>query len=116
MIRVELPQHLRTLAHVKGEVLLDVAGPVTQRSVLNALEAKYPMLRGTIRDHTTQLRRPFLRFFACQEDLSHDPPDTPLPVRDRLRQRTSPDHRGHRGRLREDVFLVCLLLQSFDFA
>jgi molybdopterin synthase sulfur carrier subunit len=78
-IRVILPPHLRTLAHVGYEVMLDVEAPVTQRSVLNALEARYPMLRGTIRDHTTQQRRPFLRFFACEEDLSHDPPDSPLP-------------------------------------
>ena len=79
MIRVELPQHLRTLAHISGEVRLEVAAPVTQRSVLDALEARYPMLQGTIRDHVTQLRRPFLRFFACQEDLSHQPPDARLP-------------------------------------
>jgi sulfur-carrier protein len=79
MIRVELPAHLRTLARVQGEVTLDVAGCATQRSVLDALEASYPMLRGTIRDHLTQERRPFLRFFACQEDLSHESPDTPLP-------------------------------------
>jgi hypothetical protein len=79
MIRVELPQHLRTLAQVSGEVQLEVEGRATQRSVLDALEARYPMLRGTIRDHVTLQRRPFLRFFACQEDLSHDPPDTPLP-------------------------------------
>jgi len=79
MIRVELPQHLRTLAQISGEVRLEVAAPVTQRSVLDALEARYPMLQGTIRDHVTQLRRPFLRFFACQEDLSHAPPDAPLP-------------------------------------
>jgi hypothetical protein len=79
MIRVELPQHLRTLAHVGREVELEVEGPVTQRSVLDALEARYPMLRGTIREHTTLKRRAFLRFFACQQDLSHDPPDTPLP-------------------------------------
>jgi hypothetical protein len=79
MIRVELPQHLRTLAHVSGEVKLEVAAPVTQRSVLDALEARYPMLQGTIRDHVTQQRRPFLRFFACQEDLSHESPDAPLP-------------------------------------
>jgi len=78
MIRVELPQHLRTLAHVSGEVKLEVEGRVTQRSVLDALEAAYPMLCGTIRDHVTQQRRPFLRFFACQEDLSHEPPDAPL--------------------------------------
>jgi sulfur-carrier protein len=79
MIRVILPAHLRTLAHVGSEVQLEVEGRVTQRSVLDALEARYPMLRGTIRDHVTQQRRPFLRFFACEEDLSHEPPDTPLP-------------------------------------
>jgi sulfur-carrier protein len=79
MIRVLLPAHLRTLAHVDGEVTLDVAGEVTQRSVLDALEARYPMLRGTIRHQVTQQRRAFVRFFACEEDLSHDPPDTPLP-------------------------------------
>ncbi|MFZ0911702.1 MAG: MoaD/ThiS family protein [Candidatus Korobacteraceae bacterium] len=79
MIRVILPQHLRTLAHVDSEVQLEVEGRVTQRSVLDALEARYPMLRGTIRDHVTQQRRPFLRFFACEEDLSHEPPDAPLP-------------------------------------
>ena len=79
MIRVVLPAHLRTLARVDGEVKLDVAGPVTQRSVLDALEASYPMLRGTIRDHVTQQRRAFVRFFACEEDLSHEPPDVPLP-------------------------------------
>ncbi len=80
MIRVVLPQHLRTLAHISGEVRLDVAEPVTQRSVLDALEALYPMLQGTIRDHVTQKRRAFLRFFACEEDLSHESPDTPLPA------------------------------------
>jgi molybdopterin synthase sulfur carrier subunit len=79
MIRVILPQHLRTLAHVGNEVTLEVEGPVTQRSVLDALEARYPMLRGAIRDHDTLQRRAFLRFFACQEDLSHEPPDAPLP-------------------------------------
>ena len=79
MIRVILPPHLRALAHVSGEVQLDVAGRATQRSVLDALEACYPMLRGTIRDHITQQRRPFLRFFACGEDFSHEPPDAPLP-------------------------------------
>ena len=79
MIRVELPGHLRTLAGVSGEVVLEVAGPATQRAVLDALEARYPMLRGTIRDHVTHQRRPFLRFFACEQDLSHEPPDTPLP-------------------------------------
>ena len=80
MIRVILPPHLRTLAQVGAEVQLAVAGPVTQRSVLDALEARYPMLRGTIRDHVTGQRRPMLRFFACEEDLSHEPPDAPLPV------------------------------------
>ena len=79
MIRIVLPQHLRTLARVDGEVELDVEGQATQRSVLDALEATYPMLRGTIRDHITQRRRAFVRFFACQRDLSHEPPDTPLP-------------------------------------
>ena len=79
MIRIELPAHLRTLARVNGEVTLDVVGRPTQRSVLDAIEARYPMLRGTIRDHVTQQRRPFVRFFACEEDLSHDPPDAPLP-------------------------------------
>ena len=79
MIRVVLPQHLRTLARVEGEVNLEVEGRVTQRSILDALEARYPMLRGTIRDHDTQQRRAFLRFFACEEDLSHESPDAPLP-------------------------------------
>ena len=79
MIRVILPQHLRNLAHVGSEVTLDVEGQATQRSVLDALEARYPMLRGTIRDHVTQRRRPFVRFFACEEDLSHEPPDVLLP-------------------------------------
>jgi hypothetical protein len=79
MIRVELPAHLRTLARVNGEVTLEVEGRVTQRSVLDALEATYPTLRGTIRDHVTQKRRPFLRFFACEQDLSHEPPDAVLP-------------------------------------
>ncbi len=79
MIRVVLPYHLRTLAHLGLEVTLDVAGQATQRAVLDALEARYPMLRGTIRDHVTSQRRPFLRFFACERDLSHEPPDTPLP-------------------------------------
>jgi len=79
MIRVVLPTHLRILAHVGGEVNLEIQGQATQRSVLDALEARYPMLRGTIRDHVTQERRPFLRFFACEEDLSHEPPDAPLP-------------------------------------
>ncbi len=79
MIRVELPAHLRTLAHVDGDVTLDVVGRATQRSVLDALEACYPVLCGTIRDHVTQQRRPFVRFFACEQDLSHEPPDAPLP-------------------------------------
>ena len=79
MIRVVIPAHLRTLAKVSGEVTLDVEGAVTQRSILDALEDRYPMLCGTIRDHVTQQRRPFLRFFACEEDLSHEPPDAPLP-------------------------------------
>jgi len=78
-IRVELPQHLRTLAHVGYEVQLQVDGPATQRSVLDALEARYPMLRGAIRDHLTLERRPFLRFFACEQDLSLESPDAPLP-------------------------------------
>jgi sulfur-carrier protein len=79
MIRVQLPTHLRNLAHTGREVQLEVEGPVTLRSVLDALESSYPALRGTIRDHGTQQRRPFVRLFACQQDLSHDPPDTPLP-------------------------------------
>ncbi len=79
MIRVELPSHLRTLAHVSSEIRLEVEGPATQRSVLDALEARYPVLCGTIRDHVTKQRRPFLRFFACEEDLSHESPDAPLP-------------------------------------
>jgi hypothetical protein len=79
MIRVALPPHLRTLAHVNGEVKVQVEGPVTMRSVLDELESKYPMLRGTIRDHVTQQRRPFLRFYACGEDLSLEPPDIQLP-------------------------------------
>ena len=79
MIRVVLPAHLRTLARVDGEVALDVEGQVTQRTILDALEARYPMLRGTIRDHVTLKRRPFVRFFGCEQDLSHELPDTPLP-------------------------------------
>jgi sulfur-carrier protein len=80
MIRLVLPHHLRTLANVdSGELTLDVDGPVTLRSVLDALETRFPMLRGTIRDHVTHRRRPFVRFFACEQDLSHEPPDTPLP-------------------------------------
>ena len=79
MIRLVLPPHLRTLARVHGEVELDIGGPVTRAAVLDALEARYPMLRGTIRDHVTERRRPFLRFFACQRDLTHEPADAPLP-------------------------------------
>ena len=79
MIRVILPTHLRTLACVDGEVKLAIDGPLTQRSVLDELEDRYPVLRGTIRDHATQQRRSFVRFFACEQDLSHEPPDTPLP-------------------------------------
>jgi len=79
MIRVVLPQHLRTLAHVGSEVQVNVSDPVTLRAILDAIEAEYPMLQGTIRDHTTQQRRPFLRFFACGEDLSHESPDAPVP-------------------------------------
>jgi molybdopterin synthase sulfur carrier subunit len=79
MIRVILPVHLRTLARIDGEVELHLEGPATQRSVLDALEARYPMLRGTIRDQVTQRRRAFVRFFACEQDLSHEPPDAPLP-------------------------------------
>jgi molybdopterin converting factor small subunit len=79
MIRVVLPAHLRTLARVKSEVQLEVAGPVTRQAVLDALEARYPMLRGTIRDQATQRRRAFIRFFACEQDLSHEPADAPLP-------------------------------------
>jgi hypothetical protein len=79
MIRVVLPAHLRTLANVDGDVTLDIEGKATQRSVLDALEARYPTLRGTIRDQATQQRRPYVRFFACEQDLSHETPDTPLP-------------------------------------
>jgi molybdopterin synthase sulfur carrier subunit len=79
MIRVTLPPHLRKLAQIDGEVKLEIEGEITQRAVLDALEARYPALRGTVRDHATQKRRPFVRFFACQQDLSHDPPDTALP-------------------------------------
>ena len=81
MIRIVLPTHLRTLARVDGEVKLNVEGPATQRSILDALEARYPMLRGTIRDHVTQRRRAFVRFFACEQDLSNEPLDAPLPDR-----------------------------------
>ena len=80
MIRVTLPFHLRTLAQVDGEVVLAVEGPVTQGAILDALEGRYPMLRGTIRDHATKRRRPLVRFFACNEDVSHDSPDAPLPA------------------------------------
>ncbi|TKB67290.1 MAG: MoaD/ThiS family protein [Nitrospira sp.] len=80
MIRVVLPQHLRTLARVSSEVTLDIAGPVTVDSVLDTLENQYPMLRGTIRNHVTMRRRPFIRFFACEQDVSHEPTDTPLPT------------------------------------
>ena len=79
MVRVILPYHLRSLASISGEVQLDIAGPVTVRAILDALEARYPMLRGTIRDHTTHERRAFLRFFACEQDFSLEPPDAPLP-------------------------------------
>lgn len=79
MIRVVLPPHLQSLAGARGDVELDVEEPVTQRALLDALEARYPMLRGTIRDHVTQRRRAYVRFFACEQDLSHDPPDAPLP-------------------------------------
>jgi hypothetical protein len=79
LIRVILPSHLLTLARISGDVTLEVDGLVTQRSILDALESSYPMLRGTVRDQVTQLRRPFLRFFACEQDLSHEPPDAPLP-------------------------------------
>jgi sulfur-carrier protein len=79
VIRIEIPGHLRTLAQISGDVTLEVPDPVTQRTVLDALEARYPMLRGTLRDHVTQQRRPFIRFFACQEDLSHESPDALLP-------------------------------------
>jgi len=79
MIRVVLPAHLRTLARVSSEVTLEVNGPVTQRAILDTLETRYPMLRGTMRDHVTQRRRPFVRFFACEQDLSHESPDVPLP-------------------------------------
>ena len=80
MIRVVLPAHLRNLAQITGEVTVEVEGPVTQRSVLNAVEARYPTLRGTIRDHVTQQRRAFVRFFGCEQDLSHESPDAPLPA------------------------------------
>ena len=79
MIRVVLPQHLRVLANIDREIQVDAAQPVTQRTIIDAVEARYPMLRGTIRDHHTQQRRPLVRFFACEEDLSHESPDTPVP-------------------------------------
>jgi sulfur-carrier protein len=88
MIRVVLPPHLRTLAHVDGELELELNGTISQRAVLNAVEAKYPMLRGTMRDHVTQLRRPMVRFFACGEDLSHESSDAPLP--DQIANGTEP--------------------------
>ena len=88
MIRVELPYHLRNLAGIDREVSLEITGPVTQRSVLDALEARHPALVGTIRDQITKHRRPLIRFFACQEDLSHEPPDAPLP--DAVAQGTEP--------------------------
>ena len=106
MIRVVLPAHLRTLAQVDGEVQLEVEGHVTQRSVLDALEARYPMLRGTIRDHVTQQRRPFVRFFACEQDLSHEPPDAPLPE-PRRRRRALSDRRRHRRRLNVEPSQAC---------
>jgi len=81
MIRIVLPAHLKTLAQVDGEVTLEIIGSVTRQSVLDALESRYPMLKGTIRDHVTQERRPFIRFFACEQDLSHESPETPLPDR-----------------------------------
>ena len=99
MIRVVLPPHLRTLARVEGEVSIEVEGAVTQRSVLDALEARYPMLRGTIRDHVTQERRPFLRFFACEEDLSHEFAGCAAARGGRIGQGAIPDHRRHCGRL-----------------
>jgi molybdopterin synthase sulfur carrier subunit len=79
MVRVLLPEHLRTLARVRGELTVEIDGPVTQRAVLDEVEARYPVLQGTIRDHVTKVRRPFVRFYACEEDLSHEPPDAPLP-------------------------------------
>ena len=79
MIRVVLPAHLRTLARIDGDVEIELEGPITQRAILDAIEARYPMLRGTIRDHVTKRRRPFVRFFACAQDLSHESPDAPLP-------------------------------------
>ena len=99
MIRVVLPAHLRALARIDGEVRLDVAGPVTQRSVLDALEARYPVLRGTIRGHDSGPRRAFIRFFACEQDLSHEPPDDPLPDGRRRRHRALPHRRRHGRRL-----------------
>jgi molybdopterin synthase sulfur carrier subunit len=88
MIRVVLPAHLRTLARIDGDVEIELEGPVTQRAILDAIEGRYPMLRGTIRDHVTLRRRPFVRFFACAQDLSHESPDTPLP--DAVAQGTEP--------------------------
>ena len=100
MIRVVLPAHLRTLARVDGEVKLDVEGTITQRAVLDALEARYPMLRGTIRDHVTHTRRAFIRFFACEQDLSHELPDTPLPDAIATGSRAVSDRGRHGRRLR----------------
>ena len=97
MIRVILPPNLRTLAQLEGEVELELNGTLTQRSLLDAVEAKYPMLRGTMRDHVTQVRRPMVRFFACGEDLSHESPDAPLPECDCEWDRTIPDHRCNCG-------------------
>ena len=99
MIRVVLPAHLRKLAHVEGEVKLEVEGQVTQRAILDALEARYPMLRGTIRDHVTQKRRAFVRFFACEQDLSHEPPDAPLPRSGGGRRRALSGRGSHGRRL-----------------
>jgi hypothetical protein len=98
MIRVVIPSHLRVLAHINGEVQLEVTGPVTQRAVLDALEASYPALRGTVRGHDGGPRRAFMRFFACEQDLSHEPPDAPPPGRGR-RHRAVPHRRRHGGRL-----------------
>ncbi len=106
MITVVLPPHLRTLAQVDGDVELDVQGQITQRSVLDALEARFPALCGTIRDHVTQERRPFLRFFACEEDLSHESPGRSASRRRRLRQRAVFHHRRHRRWLGIDARLV----------
>ena len=105
IIRVVLPAHLRTLAQAGGEVQLAVATPITQRSILDALEARFPMLRGTIRDHVTQQRRPFVRFFACEQDLSHESPDAPLP--DAVASWSGAFSRG-----RSDCGRLCKLLEE----